>query len=87
MARKAPERKRGPKAGAPTGKRTKPCYYCKNGIPEVDYKQYTQLRTYMSEKGKIRGRRVTGICRRHQGQVAVAIKRAREIALLPYVGH
>jgi len=44
-----------------------------------------ELRRYVSEKGKIRSRRITGACRRHQRQVAVAIKRAREMALLPYV--
>ena len=52
---------------------------------EVDYKNVNQLRRYISEKGKIRNRRITGACRRHQRQVAVAVKRAREVALLPYV--
>ena len=52
---------------------------------EVDYKNVNQLRRYISEKGKIRNRRITGACRRHQRQVAVAVKRAREMALLPYV--
>ena len=61
------------------------CYFCKEKIEEVDYKNYNQLRRYISEKGKIRSRRITGACRRHQGQVAVAVKRAREMALLPYV--
>ena len=51
---------------------------------EVDYKNINQLRRYISEKGKIRSRRITGACRRHQRQVAVAVKRAREMALLPY---
>ena len=51
---------------------------------EIDYKNANQLRRYVSEKGKIRSRRITGACRRHQRQVAVAIKRAREMALLPY---
>ena len=54
-------------------------------IEEVDYKNYNQLRRYVSEKGKIRSRRITGACRRHQEQIAVAVKRAREMALLPYV--
>ena len=44
-----------------------------------------QLRRYISEKGKIRSRRITGACRRHQNQVSAAVKRAREMALLPYV--
>ena len=47
--------------------------------------ELNQLRRYISEKGKIRNRRITGACRRHQRQVAVAVKRAREVALLPYV--
>jgi len=51
----------------------------------VDYKNVNHLRRYVSEKGKIRNRRITGACRRHQRQVAVAVKRAREMALLPYV--
>jgi small subunit ribosomal protein S18 len=54
-------------------------------IAEVDYKSVEQLRRYTSERGKIRSRRMTGACRKHQRQVAVAIKRAREMALLPYV--
>jgi small subunit ribosomal protein S18 len=76
-------RKRGPQSAAP-GKR-KSCYFCKDKVDEVDYKNVNQLRRYISEKGKIRSRRITGTCRRHQRQVALAVKRAREIALLPYV--
>ena len=71
--------------GRATGGRRKSCYFCKEKVQEVDYKNFTQLRRYISEKGKIRNRRVTGACRRHQGQIAVAVKRAREMALLPYV--
>ena len=51
---------------------------------DVDYKNANQLRRFVSEKGKIRSRRITGTCRRHQRQVALAVKRAREMALLPY---
>jgi small subunit ribosomal protein S18 len=69
----------------PGGPRRKNCYFCREKIEEVDYKNYNQLRRYVSEKGKIRSRRITGTCRRHQSQVSVAIKRAREMALLPYV--
>jgi len=72
--------------GQATGGRRKSCYFCKEKIDEVDYKNYNQLRRYISEKGKIRSRRITGACRRHQEQIAVAVKRAREMALLPYVG-
>ena len=51
----------------------------------VDYKDFQSLRRYLSDKGKIRSRRITGACRRHQTQLANAVKRARELALLPYV--
>jgi small subunit ribosomal protein S18 len=72
--------------GASTGPiRRKSCFFCKDKVDEVDYKNINQLRRYISEKGKIRNRRVTGACRRHQRQVAVAVRRARELALLPYV--
>jgi small subunit ribosomal protein S18 len=67
--------------------RRRPCYFCKEKIDEVDYKNFNQLRRHISEKGKIRSRRITGTCRRHQKQVAVAVKRAREMALLPYVSN
>ena len=77
------QRKR-PGAAAAPGRR-KSCFFCKDKVDEVDYKNVNQLRRYISEKGKIRNRRVTGACRRHQRQVAVAVKRAREMALLPYV--
>ena len=68
-----------------TGARRKSCFFCKTKVDEIDYKNYNQLRRYVSEKGKIRSRRITGACRRHQEQIAVAVKRAREMALLPYV--
>ena len=76
-------RKRTPQTG---GGRRKSCFFCKSKVDEVDYKNVNELRRYVSEKGKIRSRRISGACRRHQRQVAVAVKRAREIALLPYVG-
>jgi small subunit ribosomal protein S18 len=59
---------------------------CKHHVREVDYKNVDLLRRYISERGKIRTRRMTGACRRHQRLIAVAVKRAREMALLPYVG-
>jgi small subunit ribosomal protein S18 len=77
------QRRTSPSSG-PT--RRKSCYFCREKIEEVDYKNYNQLRRFASEKGKIRSRRITGCCRRHQDQIAVAVKRAREMALLPYVG-
>ena len=83
MAVKTQPRKR-PAAGV-TGGRRKSCHFCKDEVAEVDYRNVNQLRRYVSEKGKIRNRLITGACRRHQRQVAVAVKRAREMALLPYV--
>jgi small subunit ribosomal protein S18 len=65
-------------------RRRKYCYFCKEKIDHVDYKEYNTLRRFMSERAKIRSRRTTGACRRHQRQISVAIKRAREMALLPY---
>jgi small subunit ribosomal protein S18 len=79
-------RKRKGPAGAPGPGKRKSCYFCREKIDEVDYKNTNQLRRFASEKGKIRSRRITGACRRHQEQIAVAVKRAREMALLPYVG-
>ena len=62
------------------------CHFCKEKIDEVDYKDLTSfLRRFVSDRGKIKPPRTSGACRRHQRQVAVAIKRAREMALLPYV--
>lgn len=84
MTQKKPARKRTSPAAAP-GKR-KSCHFCRDKVDEVDYKNVALLRRYISEKGKIRSRRITGACRRHQLQVATAVKRAREMALLPYVG-
>ncbi len=78
------QRGRRPGGGAQQARRRN-CRFCREKVEEVDYKNYNQLRHYISERGKIRSRRTTGACRRHQQQVAVAIKRAREMALLPYV--
>ena len=77
------QRKGRPAPGGPIRKRN--CYFCREKVTEVDYKNINQLRRYVSEKGKIRSRRITGVCRRHQGQVGIAVKRSREMALLPYV--
>src|SRR2546421_5828820 len=60
------------------------CIFCKEHIEWVDYKDVNLLRRFMSDRGKIRARRVSGNCAQHQRDVAVAIKTARELALLPY---
>jgi|SRR5664280_2227490 len=76
---------RAPKKGRPIDpSRRRYCSFCKEKVDQVDYKDVTALRRFVSDRGKIKTRRVTGACRRHQRQVAVAIKRAREMALLPY---
>ena len=80
-----PRREKKGKAGALGQARRRYCSFCKENIEEVDFKNVTTLRRMMSDKGKIRSRRITGTCRRHQSQVAVAVKRAREMALLPHV--
>ena len=78
------ERKRSPKDAARRGAKKKVCTYCKDRALWVDYKDINGLRRFMSDRGKIRARRVTGNCAQHQRDVAEAIKTARELALLPY---
>ena len=63
----------------------KVCFFCKDKIKDIDYKNSTQLRSFISDRGKIEPRRKTGTCARHQRLLAGAIKRARHLALLPYV--
>jgi small subunit ribosomal protein S18 len=62
----------------------KPCALCRDNTEWVDYKDVPMLRKYMSDRGKIRSRRVTGNCAQHQRALAMAIKTARELVLLPY---
>jgi small subunit ribosomal protein S18 len=58
------------KKGGPGSGRRKPCLFCKDKVEQVDYKDVATLRKFISERGKIRSRRITGACRRHQSQVA-----------------
>ncbi|NLJ23872.1 MAG: 30S ribosomal protein S18 [Firmicutes bacterium] len=74
----AKERRRGRRG------RRKVCNFCVDKIEQVDYKETGRLRRYLSERGKILPRRISGNCARHQRQLTVAIKRARQVALLPY---
>ena len=60
------------------------CIFCKDKGAPIDYKDTGLLRKYISDRGKIRARRVTGNCSQHQRDVAIAVKNAREVALLPY---
>lgn len=64
--------------------RRKVCSFCMDHIDVVDYKDFGRLRRYVSDRGKIEPRRQTGTCARHQRSLAVAIKRARHLALLPF---
>lgn len=64
--------------------RKKVCAFCVDKVETIDYKDIARLRRFMSERGKILPRRVTGTCAKHQRELTVAIKRARQVALLPY---
>jgi small subunit ribosomal protein S18 len=77
--RQAPRRRRGTD-------RQRPRKYTRINVEQIDYKDLGTLRRFLSDRGKVRSRRVTGLSRKHQRQLAVAVKRARELALLPYVG-
>jgi small subunit ribosomal protein S18 len=66
-------------------KRRKVCYFTANGISRIDYKEVDLLKKFISERGKILPRRVTGTSAKYQRKLTVAIKRARQMALLPFV--
>ncbi len=76
--------KRAPKMENRRGLKKKACSFCQHGVGSVDYKDLAQLRKYISDRGKIRGRKVSGNCQQHQRDVTDSIKTARELALLPY---
>lgn len=77
------ERTERPARGARRAKR-KVCVFCADKVTEIDYKDTFKLRKFISEKSKIVPRRISGNCAKHQREVTEAIKRARQIALLPY---
>ena len=66
-------------------KRRKVCSFCVDRVPNIDYKDALKLRRFLSERSKILPRRMTGVCAAHQRELTEAIKRARYIALLPFV--
>ena len=66
-------------------RRKKVCVYCADKNAVIDYKDVNKLKRYISERGKILPRRITGNCAKHQRALTVAIKRARHIALMPYI--
>lgn len=65
--------------------RRKVCGFCVDKVEHIDYKDTVRLRKFVTERGKIMPRRMSGVCAKHQRELAIAIKRARVIALLPYV--
>jgi small subunit ribosomal protein S18 len=85
MANKERRKPRREKEEKPWKKQKKKfCIFCKDKIAYVDYKDVGMIRKFVSDRGKIRARRVTGNCAQHQRDVATAVKNAREMALLPY---
>ena len=85
MPRQRVEKKGGRWNGARYAPRRKVCSFCSEKIEVIDYKDPSRLGRYISDRGKIGPRRKTGTCAKHQHALAVAIKRARHLALLPYV--
>ena len=83
-SKKRPARKEKEEKGWQKKTNRKVCIFCKEKIDYVDYKDLGLLRKFVSDRGKIRARRVTGNCAQHQRDVASAVKNAREMALLPY---
>jgi len=77
---------RSERKGKDAGKKVKKkvCVFCKEGVDYIDYKDVSLLRRFMSDRAKIRARRVSGNCAQHQRDIALAIKTSRELALLPY---
>jgi len=65
--------------------RRKVCNFCVDKLEHIDYKDIARLRKFVTERGKIMPRRMSGVCAKHQRELAIAIKRARIVALLPYV--
>ncbi len=78
-----PERENRPQKARRSKKKV--CMFCVDKVEHIDYKDTEKLRRYISERGKIVPRRISGNCAKHQRQLTVAIKRARQIALLPFV--
>ncbi len=71
----------------PTRRKKKVCIFCQDKIDTIDYKDVPRLRKFISERAKILPRRVSGTCAKHQRQLTTAIKRARQVALLPYISN
>ena len=85
MRKRKPSKPREGRSRARYVVRRKSCSFCAEKVESIDYKDQVKLRSYISDRGKIGTRRSTGTCARHQRALAMAIKRARHLALLPYV--
>ena len=83
MSEERSERRPRPRGGRRP--RRKVCSFCVDKIEYIDYKDINRLRRFVNERGKILPRRITGTCAKHQRRLALEIKRARALALLPYV--
>ncbi|NLF82554.1 MAG: 30S ribosomal protein S18 [Candidatus Gastranaerophilales bacterium] len=66
-------------------KKFKPCSFCADKVDDIDFKDTIKLKRYLTERGKIIPRRITGNCAYHQRKLATAVKKARENALIPYI--
>lgn len=88
MARQQRQQQGGSSRGRRRGlsDRGRPRKYTQLKVDHIDYKDINLLRRFISDRGKTRSRRVTGLSRKHQQQLSLAVKRARELGLLPYVG-
>ena len=80
-----PREQRGDRASFRNKRRKKVCAYCADKVDFIDYKDTMRLKKNLSERYKILPRRVTGTCARHQRQLTIAVKRARHLALIPYI--
>lgn len=80
------DRRSRPQSGRRFYSRPRVCQFCTDPDIKIDYKQVDMLQRFITEEGKIRPRRQTGTCAKHQRQLAKAIKRARHVAFLPFTG-
>lgn len=81
----APKFERKPQRPGGNRRKKKVCIFCEDKIQYIDYKDTVRLRKFVSERGKILPRRISGACAKHQRQLTTAIKRARVVALMPYI--
>lgn len=76
-----------PRRAGGGSRRRKTCPFCVDGAPVIDYKDVDMLKRYVSDRGKLMPSRITGVSAKYQRQLTTAVKRARQLALLPYTDH